>query len=263
MDPSPLRSQSIRIRPRRSAILTCARYFSGFASLTVSAKDRQKARTGSHGCSGTSGTTTCRPLPPLVRQNEASPIASSLSRMSSAAATISGYLDALAGIEVEDKLVGMQRIGLGRAPDVQLDGRHLRHRDQALQPVDRQKRGLVGGAVAHPGRHRAVAVLLEEMLTLDAFRAAHDRQRAVRQAGQGVIGDRLPVFHQVALGDARPQRPVGMGQRDALDRLGAGARRLGGHDRTARCVVRAQVGSGSSRLGGTAMMGPFFFAEPI
>ncbi len=67
-------------------------------------------------------------------------------------------------------------------------------RDQTLQVVDRQIGGLVGGAVTDAGGHGAVAVLLEEVLAIDAFRAAHDRQRAVRHAGQRVISDGLPVL---------------------------------------------------------------------
>ena len=226
VEPRPLRSQSIRMRPRRSAIFTWARYFSGFCVAQPFGEGPAPRRTGSHGCSGRSGTTTCRPLPPLVRQKLGKPIASSLSRMSSAAATISGTVDALAGVEVEDELVGMQRVGLGGAPGVQLDGGHLGHGDQALQVVDGEVGGAVGGAVADAGGHGAVAVLLEEMLAVDALGAAHDRQRAVGQAGQGVVGDRLPVFDEVALGDAGPQRAVGVGQGDALDRLVSGLRRL-------------------------------------
>ncbi len=84
-----------------------------------------------------------------------------------------------------------------------------------------------------PGGHRAVPVLLEEVLAIDAFGTADDRQRPVRQPGQRPVRNRLPVFHQIALGDPRPQRPVGMRQRHPLDRLGPRPRCFRRHDRAA------------------------------
>ena len=49
-----------------------------------------------------------------------------------------GERHALAGIEIEHHLVGMQRISFGRAPGVQFDRRNLRHGDQPVGIVDRE-----------------------------------------------------------------------------------------------------------------------------
>ena len=109
---------------------------------------------------------------------------------------MSGHADALAGVKVEDELVGMQRIGLGGAPGVEFDRRHLRHGDQALQVVDGQVGRLVRLALADAGRHRAMGVFLEEVLAVDALGTAHDRQRAVGQTGQGMVGHLLPIVRR-------------------------------------------------------------------
>ena len=125
---------------------------------------------------------------------------------------------------------GCSGIGLGGAPGVQFDGGDLCHGDQAVQVVDRQVGRTLRLAGADAVGQGAVAVLLEEVFARDAFRAAHDRERAVDQAGQRVIGHRLPVFREVLLGDAGPQLAIGMGDGHALDAGGARLGLAGGDD---------------------------------
>src|SRR3954454_16756830 len=71
-------------------------------------------------------------------------------------------------------------------------------------------------------------VLLEEVFAVDAFRAAHDRQRTPCQARPRVISDLFPVANQIALADPRPQRPIGMRQRDTCKGLRPGPGGSGG-----------------------------------
>jgi hypothetical protein len=101
-------------------------------------------------------------------------------------------------------------------------------------------------------------VLLKEVLAADPFRAAHHRERAARNAGQRVIGDRTPVFREVLLGDSRPQFAVGCVSSTlpmvTPRRLGARAdtmallRRGGTATTGPRCAAVASPGRGRTAL---------------
>ena len=99
---------------------------------------------------------------------------------------------------------------------------------------------------ANRRRQCTATVLLKEVLAADPFRAAHHRERAARNAGQRVIGDRTPVFRQILLGDSRPQLAIGMRQLNiahghtaslgcARRHDGAVATRRHAHHRSAPC----------------------------
>ena len=163
---------------------------------------------------GSSGTTTCSPLPPVVRQNDASPARLQLVAHVVCRLHHVGERDALAGIEVEHDLVGMQRVGFRRAPGVQFDRRHLRHGDQPVDIVDREIRRARGLALAD----LPAAARRGRASGRSARRAMPSGQRTIasgrlRQPRQRMIGDRQPVFRQVLLGDAGPQLAIGMRQR--------------------------------------------------
>ena len=119
---------------------------------------------------GSSGTTTCRPLPPVVRQNDVRLSRCSRSRTSHAACATSENATPSPGSRSNHDHVRMLRIGLGGAPGMQLDRRDLRHGDQPVQIVDREIGRRSDPALANPIRQRAMAVLLEEVLAADALR---------------------------------------------------------------------------------------------
>ena len=175
--------------PWRSAFLTVDRKRSGCSWLSVSANARQNGFTVSQCATGSKGTTSMQPLPPVVRQNEVRPRRRNWSRTSTAAFT-TRESHVVARIEVEHDPVRMQRIGLGRAPGMQLDSGDLRHRDQPVRIVDHEIRLPVGLALANRRRQRAVAMLLEEVLAADPLRTPHNGERPTRQSGQCMIGDR-------------------------------------------------------------------------
>ena len=83
---------------------------------------------------------------------------------------------------------------------MQFHSRDLRGCDQAVGALQREIRRLVEGALSQACGHAAIGVFLEEMLAIDPVRAAHERQRPVRDRVQRSLAHRLPVGRQVLLG---------------------------------------------------------------
>ena len=183
---------------------------------------RQKSLASSHGA-GRIGSTTCRPLPPVV-----------LTKLSSFRS-----LQPLAHLARRgDHVVPCRRRGRdrdrtpggwpprdarwsSRAVDLQHAG--LRQRDQAA--ADRRSRSTCrrrarARACSCLSSMPAEACFWKKHCPLDAVGAAHQRQHAAGDVRPHPVPDLLVIFRQHLLGDAGvlPIDPVGMGERHAGDR---------------------------------------------
>ena len=172
---------------------------------------------------------------------------------------ICGQPTSVAGIQVEDDAVGPRgRVG-AREPGVDLDGAHLRERDEPLGRVDRQQlHGLALERVVERVDVLAqalVGVTLVEAVAAVADRAAHQRERPVGGLGEHERRDGRVVVREVGLGERRvgeePLAGVGHAHAENIGRLGVGcgdARRVRVQPRPRRRWTRRSSGS-AARLG--------------
>ncbi len=126
-------------------------------------------------------------------------------------------------IEIEHQRVRALDRGDPRPPDVQLDHVHLREARERLHRL-RDEIGMTAVAVldhcaAHARDRRLARVLLIEALTLRSFRAAHDRDRAIREVRQEPRGDLRVVLgdHQFRHVRVREHDAIGVRDRHVRD----------------------------------------------
>jgi hypothetical protein len=129
----------MKILPRRLALVTVETKRFGVSRAIASATALVKALASGQAALGTSGTTTCSPLPPEVFAKPLRPLSVNRWRTSPAASIRSSQVTPVAGIEIEDQRVGRFDPIDRRAPGMDLQRRGLGQGDEPVEILDRQQ----------------------------------------------------------------------------------------------------------------------------
>ena len=159
---------------------------SGNVRTSNSAIALQNAFASSQARVGSIGTTTCRPLPPVVFRKRSSSSVSSSLRSTVTASTSLSQPSASSGSKSKIEPVGMAELRRARAPRMHLEHAHLQQRDDRADAVRHHVR-LLAAAFADVDPldvlgKRLLRVLLVEARLVPAVRAAHERQRTAARA---------------------------------------------------------------------------------
>ena len=181
-------------------------------------------------CSGSMGTTTWRPLPPVVLRKLSRPSAlEALADVGGGWRRASRQAMAGVGIEVDDDAVGVLEVVVAGAPGMDFEDSDLGEAGEGFGSgegdVGLDFAGLLvaDGNGLDAGRQGVVDVLLEEAGLAGAVGAADERERAVGDVRQHVRGDGPVVVGELLLGEAGfgVEDFVGVGEADG-GVLGAG-----------------------------------------
>ena len=157
---------------------------------------------------GAIGTTTCRPLPPLVFSQASSPSSSSNERTSMAASCTRCHGTPSPGSRSKTTRSGLSMLLRGRVPGVELDHVHLRRLGDAPWPVR------TSSSASCPGHSAGSSSVTPGMLHLVQRASGRTARRRCRsgprtsehgpalQVRQHPLGHALVVAHQVELGEA-------------------------------------------------------------